>query len=152
MFLLLALIIITGAGFAYYLSQLRFDNGNDKSMDISWTQLAELQDGETEPPWYASLQNSLVKIPGYIVPLSDNLREIDEFLLVPDPMSCIHVPAPPANQIVLVSSSQKVSIAIDDRAFWVTGMLSIESVHSTYGKAHYKMRATHVEKYSDENE
>jgi hypothetical protein len=46
--------------------------------------------------------NGIARVPGYMVPIEDNLDEVAEFLLVPYPGACIHVPPPPPNQIVHV--------------------------------------------------
>src|SRR5262245_46060544 len=39
--------------------------------------------------------NGVARVPGYMDPLEDNLEEVTEFLLVPYPGACIHVPPPP---------------------------------------------------------
>jgi hypothetical protein len=53
--------------------------------------------GEMSPEWQGII-NGVSRGPGYMVPLEDNLREVTEFLLVPCPGACIHVPPPPPNQ------------------------------------------------------
>ena len=49
-----------------------------------------------------ALDGQDVEIPGYALPLEYTGTEISEFLLVPYVGACIHVPPPPANQIVYV--------------------------------------------------
>ncbi len=46
--------------------------------------------------------NKKMKLLGFMVPLDYDEKSIKEFLLVPTPLSCTHVPPPPQNQIVLV--------------------------------------------------
>jgi uncharacterized protein len=53
-------------------------------------------------PDLQGLINGVACVPGYMVPLEDNLEEVTEFLLVPYPGACIHVPPPLPNQIVHV--------------------------------------------------
>lgn len=66
---------------------------------------AEAYDEELEV-YNATLVDALdgrdVEIPGYALPLEYTGTEISEFLLVPYVGACIHVPPPPANQIVYV--------------------------------------------------
>ena len=47
-----------------------------------------------------------VRIPGYIVPLEFDGAKIKQFLLVPYVGACIHVPPPPANQLIYVTSEK----------------------------------------------
>jgi hypothetical protein len=46
--------------------------------------------------------NGVAGVPGYMVPLEDNLEEVTDFLLVPYLGACIHVPPPLPNQIAHV--------------------------------------------------
>ena len=46
----------------------------------------------------AGLNGKKVAIPGFVVPLDDEDGGLAEFLLVPSPKACIHVPPPPPNQ------------------------------------------------------
>ena len=43
-----------------------------------------------------------VKFLGFMVPLDYDERSIKEFMLLPTPLSCTHVPPPPQNQVILV--------------------------------------------------
>ncbi len=46
-----------------------------------------------------------VRLPGYVVPLQYDGPRVTEFLLVPFIGACIHVPPPPADQLVFVDST-----------------------------------------------
>jgi len=50
-----------------------------------------------------SLDGARVRIAGYVLPIEFEGDKVTEFLLVPYVGACIHVPPPPANQIVHVS-------------------------------------------------
>ena len=76
--------------------------------------LSQMGDMETAPaakqdlpnaPVVTQLDGQLIRLPGYIVPLEVNEEgRTTEFLLVPYFGACIHVPPPPSNQIVHVTS------------------------------------------------
>ena len=53
-----------------------------------------------EAPTVESLNNTTVKIPGFLLPLEFDETSIKEFLLVPYFGACVHTPPPPANQII----------------------------------------------------
>ncbi len=50
----------------------------------------------------ASLQGQVIELSGYLLPLKLKGKLVTEFLLVPVIGACIHVPAPPPNQMVVV--------------------------------------------------
>ena len=58
-------------------------------------------------PVVVALNNQNIKLAGFIVPLDFDFgaETFKDFLLVPYYGACIHVPPPPSNQIVHVSSS-----------------------------------------------
>ena len=62
--------------------------------------------GDQPPRVVAELNGKRVRIGGYVVPLDFEATSIKEFLLVPFVGACIHVPPPPANQIVYVKSEK----------------------------------------------
>ena len=49
------------------------------------------------------LAGKLVRMPGYLLPLEYDGRQVAEFLLVPWVGACVHTPPPPPNQIVYVN-------------------------------------------------
>jgi hypothetical protein len=65
------------------------------------------KNGESVPVEVVSeLDGKVVEIAGYVVPLDFDATAVKEFLLVPYVGACIHVPPPPANQIIYVSSAK----------------------------------------------
>ena len=71
--------------------------------EIDWRLLRELNyETGAKPETLASLDGKYVKIPGFVVPLDDDAATFSEFLLVPSPQACVHVPPPPPNQMVMV--------------------------------------------------
>ena len=63
-------------------------------------------DGASRRRSWQSLDGKRVHIGGYVVPLDFEATTVKEFLLVPFVGACIHVPPPPANQIVYVKVEQ----------------------------------------------
>ena len=54
------------------------------------------------------LNGAQVRIPGYVLPLEFEGTRVREFLLVPYVGACIHVPAPPPNQMVFVRTASAI--------------------------------------------
>jgi uncharacterized protein len=87
-------------------------------------------------------------VPGFMVPLEDDLNQVTEFLLVPYAGACIHVPPPPPNQIVYVKmlKTTKVHVTFTDPIV-VTGTLQISTVQSPYGDVSYDLSGETVLPY-----
>jgi uncharacterized protein len=94
------------------------------------------------------LDGKRVSIPGFMVPLEDDLDQVTEFLLVPYAGACIHVPPPPPNQIVYVKMNKntKVQVTFTD-PIMVTGTLRISTVQSPYGDVSYDLSGESVVPY-----
>jgi len=75
-----------------------------------------------------TLNGSRVRIPGYVLPLEFDGTLVREFLLVPYVGACIHVPAPPANQMVFVRSSVGFDIPELYAPVWVEGLMTTSGV------------------------
>ena len=60
------------------------------------------------------LNGKSIKIAGYITPIAFDGENITEFLFVPYRGACIHVPPPPANQIIYVKR-EKLLFSLKDR-------------------------------------
>ena len=93
-----------------------------------------------------SLDGRRVRIPGFMVPLEDNRQEVTEFLLVPNPQACIHAPAPPANQMVLVRMSASAA-KMAWGPIWVEGSLRLSAGTTQYGSASFQLMGERTEPY-----
>jgi len=71
----------------------------------------------------AELNGEQVKIAGYLLPLQFSEEGDTDFLLVPYVGACVHVPPPPANQIVFVRLAKKFVANDLYTAVWVTGQM-----------------------------
>lgn len=106
------------------------------------------QQAEPDAPVVSELDGQQVKLPGYIVPL--NVTEegrVTEFLFVPYFGACIHVPPPPSNQIVHVTSELGVLMDALYQPFWIEGPLKVAAVSSEMGNAGYQMAAEKIYPY-----
>ncbi len=99
-------------------------------------------------PVVQALDGQEVKLPGYIVPLEVSEEgRVTEFLLVPYFGACIHVPPPPSNQIVHVTSELGVLMDALYQPFWVEGPLLVKSSTSELADAGYQMDASKIYPY-----
>ena len=96
-------------------------------------------------PVVENLDGKRVHIGGYVVPLDFDATTIKEFLLVPFVGACIHVPAPPSNQIIYVKTEKGFDVRGSFDAVYVTGMLKVESTATGLADAGYSIEAEKVE-------
>ena len=109
--------------------------------------MREFDAARSSAPVVGALDGQLVRLPGYVVPLDFEGTELSEFLLVPYFGACIHVPPPPANQIVYVTTSRPYAIEQLFDAVYVTGTLSAKPFLNELGDAGYQLAATRVQPY-----
>jgi uncharacterized protein len=96
-----------------------------------------------------ALDGKRVRLPGYVVPLDNDGLTTTEFLLVPYFGACIHVPPPPANQIVLMRSKKPIRLPELSDAIWAEGVLHTEYVSSGLADAGYTMEVERTEEYEE---
>ena len=101
----------------------------------------------TDAPVVESLNAKVVKIPGFVVPLEGDNNTTSEFLLVPYFGACIHVPPPPANQIVYVKFAKPVPVDNLFDAVWVTGTLSTKGWSGEVATVGYSLQGIKIEPY-----
>jgi len=88
-----------------------------------------------------------VKIAGYVLPLDFEETDVKEFLLVPYVGACIHVPPPPPNQIIYVTSEDGIEVNGMFEPVWVTGRLETASLSSDLADVGYMMTLDEAEPY-----
>lgn len=114
--------------------------------DAKFMSMKRRQPGGNAPPAVvADLNGKLISIGGYIVPLDFESTTIKEFLLVPFVGACIHVPPPPANQIIYVKSEQGIEITGQFDPVTVVGTLKTETAFTGIADAGYSLAANTVE-------
>ncbi|KAF3999284.1 DUF3299 domain-containing protein [Glaciimonas immobilis] len=100
-------------------------------------------------PINPAMNGKLIKIPGFVVSLDREGEALKEFLLVPYFGGCIHVPPPPANQIIHVNSTKSIKGIRTMDAVWISGTLIVKPSSTEMGDAGYSMVAQNVEIYKD---
>ncbi len=119
---------------------------SSKKTILMWEDLAEMDyvSGKASPK-LTSANGNPVKVPGFMIPLEDNNRRVQEFLFVPSPQSCIHVPPPPPNQMIFVKMNEPVDYMFEP--VWLEGELSIGPKKHMYGEASFEIQGTAVYPY-----
>jgi len=110
--------------------------------------LLHLRETWSNSPVEPSMDGAHIRIPGFIVPLEVAHHQISEFLLVPYFGGCIHVPPPPANQIIHVFPSKPLKKGMQSMdAVWISGVLEAHPSDTDMGSASYRMKAEVIEPY-----
>jgi hypothetical protein len=116
--------------------------------ELSWRELSTLDlTTGTAPEGLMSLDQQHVKIPGFIVPLDDDAHSYSDFLLLPSAAACIHVPLPPANQMVLVSMQEGNAPERRWTPVWIKGKLKIAPSKNSFGTVSYQLQAVGTEEW-----
>ncbi|MEZ8140972.1 MULTISPECIES: DUF3299 domain-containing protein [Enterovibrio] len=97
----------------------------------------------------SELNNSQVKIPGFVIPLEGDANTVTEFLLVPFFGACIHVPPPPPNQIVYVKFDKGAPVHELWDVVYVIGTLKTETVSHDLAQAGYLLEGVSIEAYDE---
>ena len=105
------------------------------------------QEAVRSAPVVRELDGQKVRLPGFVVPLDFEGTETSEFLLVPYFGACIHVPPPPSNQIVYVTTVAGYPLQELFDPVWVTGEIRTEAHLNDVGAAGYTLQATIIEPY-----
>jgi hypothetical protein len=121
----------------------RLDDADPRAMEV----LARLKQMWANAPSNPAITGKPIRLPGFMVPLEYGKKEVSEFLLVPYFGACIHVPPPPANQIIHVLPAKPVKMKTYMDAVWIEGQLELASVKTDMGDAGYRLRAVKVEPY-----
>lgn len=109
--------------------------------------MAKLREEWAKAPVVDALDNSLVKLPGFVVPLEGDGQQVRQFLLVPYYGACIHEPPPPANQTVLVDAPNDTRIRSAFETVWIYGRLRVERADTAMATAGYRIQAQKIEPY-----
>lgn len=141
--LISVLAVATGALIFHFTSK-----NNPTGVEVEWKLLGEMDyiTGKGSSEVHA-LHSKRVKIPGFMVPLEDNMKSVSEFLLVPSPQACIHVPPPPPNQMVYVRMESGSKTEVPYGPIWVYGKLNLVTQKSKYGEASFELIGDFVEPY-----
>jgi len=102
-------------------------------------------------PVVESLNQQDIRLAGYVVPLSSDAESISEFLLVPIEGACLHVPAPPANQVVHVKPQYPLLMHESFGILNVVGTLTSNGVSGPLAAASYSIDQAVLEPYNEKD-
>lgn len=89
----------------------------------------------------------VVSLPGFIVPIDYSGTGVTAFILVPYVGACVHVPPPPANQLVFVTTSKPYENSGLFEAVTVVGMFGTASMSTQLADISYALSADFIEPY-----
>lgn len=103
---------------------------------------------EKRVPINDELDGQEIKMPGLVVPVELDGEKVREFLLVPYHGACVHVPPPPANQVVYVKLPAELAQKLEYfETVWITGVLNVKNTKTKLAEAGYSINATKIELY-----
>lgn len=132
-----------------FLGSLNLDELQDED-PRAMEAMQRLREEWDRAPLVERLAGAQVRIPGFLVPLESDGEQIREFLLVPYFGACVHVPPPPANQLIHVIPDKPVPGAWNMLPVWVNGVMAVGRMDSEMGVAGYQLRALRVEEYVED--
>ena len=110
-------------------------------------------------PSVQELNGEEVRMPGYLLPLEFEGDEVSEFFLVPYLGACIHVPPPPANQIVYGRYEEGYEVEDLYTPVWISGTLQVDRSSNQLGEtgfqatldvtSGYTMQVKSIEPYTE---
>ena len=159
--------------FLFFISiSISFANKDNIPKDISWIELLPEdafdfvpESGVTDEMWndpefiqkveqaglatVPSLEGKYIRVIGFMVPLEVDYGEaetVNEFVFVPSPGMCMHVPPPPPNQLILIKLSKPEIIRMMYQPIGVIGKISINPPkEDTFGSVYLIANPTSIE-------
>ncbi|WP_386679728.1 DUF3299 domain-containing protein [Loktanella sp. R86503] len=97
----------------------------------------------SRPDW----NGQTVRLSGFVVPLDYKGTGLTAFMLVPYVGACIHVPPPPANQLVFVTTEKPYQHGRMFDAVTITGMFGTVSIQTHLAEVGYALSADRIAPY-----
>ncbi|SOH94403.1 hypothetical protein SAMN06273572_104101 [Monaibacterium marinum] len=105
----------------------------------------------TQQPRSTGVRNEwngqIVRLPGFIVPIEYSGTGVTAFILVPFVGACVHVPPPPANQLVFVTTERPYQSEGLFEPVSVTGMFGVSSMSTELAEIGYALSADLITPY-----
>jgi len=95
----------------------------------------------------ADWNGQVVRLPGFIVPIDYSGTSVTAFILVPYVGACVHVPPPPANQLVFVTTPEPYESKGLFEPVNVIGMFGVSSLSTHLAEVGYALSADKIEPY-----
>lgn len=131
-------LIPPGVPYSEIIGPGEMDEQNDTWLPLFDENAAKLND---------ALDGAYIRIPGYMLPWDMTAAGITSFILVPYVGACIHVPPPPANQLVFVTSKKPWRSNELWQPVWVTGTMQHELQSTEVAEIGYMLTADQMEVY-----
>lgn len=96
----------------------------------------------------SDLNGLIVRLPGFIVPIDYSGTGVTAFILVPFVGACVHVPPPPANQLVFVTTQDPYETSGMFEPVNVVGMFGVSSMSTQLADIAYALSADRIEPFS----
>lgn len=131
-------LIPEGVPYSMIVGQGHYDETNDiwlPEFDENAHRFVDTLNGET------------VRMPGYMLPLDTGGDGVREFILTPYVGACIHVPPPPPNQLILVTTEKPWPARALFEAIWVTGTIRVEPLSTNLAEIGYNLTADTIEAF-----
>ena len=131
-------LIPPGTPYSEIVGEGEYDDANDTwrpVFDQNATKFAEALDG------------TRIRMPGYMLALETAGAGVSEFILTPYVGACIHVPPPPPNQLVFVTTPTPWPTDSMWDAIWVTGTIRVSPISTNLAEIGYAMDADAIELY-----
>ena len=93
------------------------------------------------------LNGQIVRLPGFIVPIDYSGTGVIAFILVPFVGACVHVPPPPANQLVFVTTQEPYESSGMFEPVNVVGMFGVSSMSTQLADIAYALSADRIEPF-----
>lgn len=142
----------------------------DEYIDLEWADLLPVGDTTLPPELFSLTDHSktipssqqpisngvrkdwngqIVRLPGFIVPLDHSGTGVTAFILVPFVGACVHVPPPPANQLVFVTTNTPYESKGLYEPVNVIGMFGTSSVKTQLAEIAYALSADQIVPYKN---
>ena len=131
-------LIPPGIPYAEIIGEGEMDVANDTWNPIFDANATKLND---------KLNGALVRLPGFVIPLEVGSEGVREFILAPYAGACIHVPPPPANQLIFVTTDEPWPASQLWEAVWAVGQMSTQLQTTELAQIGYSMEAHSIELY-----
>lgn len=90
----------------------------------------------------------VVRLPGFVVPIDFVGARVSAFILVPFVGACVHVPPPPANQLVFVTTEKPYESKGQFEPVNVIGAFNTASTRTHLAEVGYALSAEKIEPYT----
>lgn len=94
------------------------------------------------PDW----NGQIVRLPGFIIPIDYSGTGVTAFILAPYVGACIHVPPPPANQLVFVTTPTPYDTRGLFEPVRVTGIFGVSTMSTHLADIGYALAAQEIER------